>query len=290
MSSREWKTVYALIRQFARQLSGQKWPPTHSDELIVAMYYWSVAHDKPMVWACDRENYNRRFSPKRLPSQSCFSRRIRSPRCQHIMEQVGMELADVKNPSGVNYVDSRPMPVGGCSKDVEARPGRVYGGKARGYRLHALVSDDKRLLNWAVTAMNEPETRSIHELIKTADSIGEVIIADAVFDASYLYDAVAKRGSTLIAAIRKDRLNSQLRRSHSSPQRIAAVMNWKHGVSQYLYKDRIMVEATFGNMSSYGGGLGPLPAWVRTHERVTRWIGAKIALYHARLKHRRAAA
>ena len=51
-----------------------------------------------------------------------------------------------------------------------------------------------------------------------------------------------------------------------------------------------MVETTFGNMSSYGGGLGPLPAWVRTLRRVKRWIGVKIAPYHARLACKRAAA
>ena len=166
----------------------------------------------------------------------------------------------------------------------------MSGGMARGYRLHALVSDDQRLINWAVTAMNEPETPHAERLIETATNVGEVILADAVFDASYLYDAAAARGSTLVACIRDSRLNTQLRRGRNSDERIAAVDHWKHGVSKYLYRDRIRVETTFGNMSSFGGGLGPLPAWVRTLDRVTRWVGVKIALYHLRLNQRRAAA
>jgi hypothetical protein len=35
-----------------------------------------------------------------------------------------------------------------------------------------------------------------------------------------------------------------------------------------------------------GGGLGPLPAWIRRLERTRRWVGCKIVLYHARLQWR----
>ena len=40
----------------------------------------------------------------------------------------------------------------------------------------------------------------------------------------------------------------------------------------------------------YGGGLGPLPPWVRTLERARRWVGAKLILHHARLAVKRAVA
>ena len=39
----------------------------------------------------------------------------------------------------------------------------------------------------------------------------------------------------------------------------------------------------FSALSCYGGGLGPLPAWVRRITRVTRWVTAKVALYNARI-------
>lgn len=290
MSSQEWKLVYQTIQQHARRGFRPKWRPTYSDALIVAMFFWATEHDRPMVWACDRNNYSRLFRPKDLPSVSQFSRRLRSLRCEQLIDAVGKTLAGVDYPSDVNYLDGRPFVVGGCSKDRDAKRGRVRGGKAKGYRLHALVSDDQRILNWAVTGLNVAETTAARVLIDEAVVVGDVLLGDAVFDASPLYDAAARRAATLVAAIRDDRLRSKPRRNRNSPERIAAVENWTHGVSKYVYKDRVKVETTFGNMSSYGGGLGPLPAWVRTGPRVRRWIGVKIALYHARIACRRAAA
>jgi hypothetical protein len=49
-------------------------------------------------------------------------------------------------------------------------------------------------------------------------------------------------------------------------------------------------ELSFGNQPMYGGGLGPLPAWVRTLERVRCWAGAKVIIHHAQLAVKRAAA
>jgi hypothetical protein len=290
MSSREWNVVYQTIKQVARRMPKPRWRPEYSDTLIVAMYLWAAYHDRPQDWACRRENYRSLFRPRRLPSPSRFSRRIRSERCQTLLTEVYRRIADVENASAANYIDGRPFPVGGCSKDRQARRGRVQGGKARGYRLHSLVSDDRRVLNWAVTPMNEAETTCARLLIETAPAVADVILGDGVFDASHLYDAAAARGSMLVAAIRKDRLESKPRANRNSPERIAAVEHWKHGVARYVYRDRINVEGTFGNQSSYGGGLGPLPAWVRTLPRVTRWIGAKLILYHARLHCRNSAA
>lgn len=290
MSSREWDEVYRTVKQVARRMPRPRYKPVFGDALIVSMYLWSVHHDRTQGWACRRENYNSQFRPTRLPSESRFSRRIRSERCQRLLTEVNREMADVGQPGNTNCLDGRPFVVGGCSKDRQAKPGRVRGGKARGYRMHALTSEDRRVLNWVITPMNEAESTRAHQLIETATAVGNIILADAVFDASYLYDAAAARGSMLIAAIRKDRLKSQPRANRNSPERIAAVENWKNGLSQYLYRDRIMVEGTFGNQSSYAGGLGPLPAWVRTLPRVTRWIGAKLILYHARLRLRVAAA
>lgn len=286
MSSREWAVVYQTIKQVARRMPKPRWRPEYSDTLIVAMYQWAVHHDRPQGWACCRESYNSHFRPGRLPSQSRFSRRIRSERCRTLMTEVYKQIADVENPSDANYIDARPFPIGGCSKDRQARFGRVRGGKARGYRLHSLVSDNRRVLHWAVTPMNEAETTCARLLIDTAPAVADVILGDAVFDASHLYDAAAARGSILVAAIRKDRLTSKPRAYRNSPNRMAALNCWKSGLAKYVYRDRIAVEGTFGNQSSYGGGLGPLPAWVRTLPRVTRWIGAKLILYHARLQAR----
>ena len=39
------------------------------------------------------------------------------------------------------------------------------------------------------------------------------------------------------------------------------------------------IERVFGVLCCTAGGLGALPPWVRTLDRVRRWVGAKIVLY-----------
>ena len=131
--------MYRLIVRAARRQPRPKRTPTYSDVLIVAMHLWTVQHDRPQCWACDRRHYHRPFLPRKLPSISRFNRRIRTPRCQAILQLVEAWSRPAA-PAELQFLDSRPLPVGPCRKDRQARPGRVYGGFARGYRLHAALS------------------------------------------------------------------------------------------------------------------------------------------------------
>ena len=45
-----------------------------------------------------------------------------------------------------------------------------------------------------------------------------------------------------------------------------------------LLQDRQEIERRFGQWVNWGGGLTCLPAWVRTHRRVRRWVQAKLVL------------
>jgi hypothetical protein len=38
------------------------------------------------------------------------------------------------------------------------------------------------------------------------------------------------------------------------------------------------IERRLGNLCCFGGGLAPLPAWVRTPHRVARWVAAKLII------------
>ena len=100
MSSHEWREGYRMIRKMDRTLQPAKRRPVYSDVLIVAMYLWSVAHDRPQLWACDRQNYHPTWLPKLLPSQSHFNRRLRSPR-MHVWHHDYAWPAD--RPYGVNF-------------------------------------------------------------------------------------------------------------------------------------------------------------------------------------------
>lgn len=56
------------------------------------------------------------------------------------------------------------------------------------------------------------------------------------------------------------------------------------------YRERAAIERIFSALSSFAGGLGPLPNWVRALRRVTRWVTAKLVIYHAILLCRKAPA
>ena len=52
---------------------------------------------------------------------------------------------------------------------------------------------------------------------------------------------------------------------------------------QALYARRITIEQSFGQATSFGGGLAPLPAWVRGLDRVRTWVWAKLLINAARI-------
>lgn len=285
MSSHEWRRVYQTIRRIDRSLPRPKRRPEYSDALIVAMYVWAVGHDRPQSWACRRESYDTRFRPRALPSQSRFNRRIRSPRCQDILKRLPEFTCPPHTPGMMHHLDSRPLPVGPCSKDAEAKPGRVYGGFARGYRLHACTRADAYFAGFQVTALNVSEKPVAFELLTRVRPDGW-ILADGNFDSGVLYERAAQGGGQLLAPPR-----SGSGRGHRkpNPHRVHAIRLWTF-MGSWARRERKAIDRFFGQHSSYGGGLAPLPAWVRTLDRVTAWITAKIALYHVRLTIRNHAA
>jgi hypothetical protein len=74
-----------------------------------------------------------------------------------------------------------------------------------------------------------------------------------------------------------------------NPYRALALYLWQSH-EHWIREQRKAIDRFFGQHSSCGGGLCPLPAWVRTQPRVTRWVQAKIILYHVRLSSRGKAA
>ncbi|HMQ14834.1 MAG TPA: hypothetical protein PKC49_02565 [Phycisphaerae bacterium] len=82
-----------------------------------------------------------------------------------MLEAVFRALAPVPADGCACVLDARPLVVGPCSKDRDARAGRVYGGFARGYRVHALVDEDGVVFAWKLTAMNEAEPDAALELL-----------------------------------------------------------------------------------------------------------------------------
>jgi len=71
-----------LLLQFYRWLMSLSLPRIKrvqfSDRWISLIFLWSVLCDRPMSWACRRENWPSELAFAQLPSSSTLSRRLRS--------------------------------------------------------------------------------------------------------------------------------------------------------------------------------------------------------------------
>jgi hypothetical protein len=283
MDSYVWKTVYQAIRDVDRVVPRRGRRKSYSDVLIVGMYIWSVWHDRPLCWACDRQHYASCFRPRRLPSVSQFCKRIKTDRCNRILQKVHERLARIDLMSELSFLDGRVLRVGPYTKDAGAKSGPAPGGMAKGYKLHAWGTRDGRIPIWSVMSLNVSEKTVAGELLRYQRANG-IVLADANYDAGWLYDRVDDDGGQLITPLPK---NAGCGHRPQSQARLRAAAYWP-GLGGYVYGERLGVERIFAHQSAYGGGLAPLPAWVRTLPRVRRWVGAKLILYHARLTVRRA--
>lgn len=280
MSSQEWKTVYHTIRLVNRSVAPEGRRPSYPDTLIVAMYMWCVWNDRPLCWAADRANYTSVFRPRRLPSRSQFCRRIKTRRCQALLQRVSDRLADddMSESPRIALMDGRAFCVRDHSTDPDAKTGYASGGFARGYKLHAIARENGRFTDIRVTPMNVSEKRVARELIAQGQDIG-ILLADQGYESGSLYDHAREHGVILMTPLSK---NAGGGHRPQSKARLFAKKLWDYG-GEVLYRRRDAIERFFSQLSSFGGGLAPLPPWVRRLERVERWITAKVLIYHARL-------
>lgn len=285
MSSHVWRIIYQAIVRMNRAVAYDHRQCQYSDILIVAMYVWSVCHDRPRCWAARRESYYGPFRPRKIPSRSQFERRLKSPRCTALLRATWDALAASDDEPTIHYLDGRALPVGPYSHDGDAGRGYVAGQFAKGYKLHALTRNDGKIAAWRVMPLNVCEKTVARELIADARPRG-LVLADGNYDAGWLYDHVLTHGALLFTPVPR-----HVGGGHrpQSAARLLVGRLWQHGGAQ-LYKLRTTVERQFSSQSCFGGGLGPLPAWVRGLPRVTPWVGTKLMIYHVRLMLQQAAA
>lgn len=284
MSNPLWAELYAVIVRESRAMGHRGRRATFSDRLIVAMFFWMVLHDRTQQWACERSSYGCSFRPRALPSPSRFSRRLRSERCAQLLNRV-VEAFRGSPQAGYYFLDSRPLTIGACSKDPDGPAGRVYGGFARGYRLHSLIDENGVVVAWRVASMNVAEMKVAPELLGQAPP-ESLVLADANYDRTPLYEGANAAGVTLLARPRK---NAGKGHRRQSPIRLASIALWNEDAEKYI-RMRWHVERAQAHQSIFAGGLQPLPTWIRRLHRVERWVAAKLAIYHARLTQKTRAA
>jgi len=269
-----WSLLYCTVRATAQDFS-QKYKQIPSWVLVVTLL-WAALHDRPVCWACDRWNWtDTSLRPRRLPSPATMSRRIDGVAVGLLWRAVEQRLRELaaRQPVLLSFLDGKPLPVGGCSKDPDARYGRGAGVTAKGYKLHAIWSNGVLPETWEVTALNAHEPTVAKRLIPLLRGTG-YMLADGNYDVNALFDVAWRCGYQLVTAPPK----APPGRRRQSPQRLHSIEMMSRPFGKSLYQQRIAIEAAFGNATTFGGGLGPLPAWVRGLDRVRTWVWAKLLI------------
>jgi hypothetical protein len=269
-----WKRIYRNVCGVAGVDHNTR--HRHKDIQIVGVLLWAAINDRPIYWACDPGQWADAIRPCDLPSQACMSRRLRSQPVLALLERCYRAMRD-SLPSGmIKYIDAKPLPVGGCSKDKDALYGRAASCKAKGYKLFALydavsgAADD-----WILGHMSRSEQNAADDLlVRIAPEL--VIVGDGEYDVSRLYDLAASRESALLAPAPADAKGTG--HHYLSPHRKNGLALARSTAGAELLMSRIGIEQSFGNFTSFHGGLGPLPAWVRRPHRVAVWVAAKFLI------------
>jgi hypothetical protein len=268
-----WKTIVTLLRSLDKLRNSTRF--TFRDEDIVQVYYWAVIHDRPTLWACQKENWpiHRRKQP--LPSPSAMSRRLRSRRVKALLDALERRVIASKQPGLFWMIDGKPLTIGGCSKDRQAGYGRAAGGKAKGYEVHALIGSDGAVAIWRLAPMNKDERVMAQRLLKAAPpEVYGYILADANYDSNEVHRVGDQRGNLQVVSPRRygPGKGTGHRKQTEGRLRSMVILESAFGAfGEQLRQERVEIERQYGNLTNWGGGLSGLPAWVRTHRRVHRW-------------------
>jgi Transposase DDE domain len=280
MEHQLWKAIVAVLRGLDKPRTPTRFG--YADEDIVLVYYWSVICDRPTSWACRPEHWPLHLRRRPLPSAATMSRRLRSPAVIALLDALERRVTAPKGPGLFWILDGKPLPIGGCSKDRQAGYGKAAGGKAKGYKLHALVGSDGSTAQWRVAPMNKDERVMAERLVKAAPpEVVGYLLADANFDSNPLHRVCDARGDLQLVTPRRygPGKGTGHRKQTAGRLRSMAIMEGPFpAFGGRLHRDRAAVERQFGNLTNWGGGLTCLPAWVRTHRRVRRWVQAKLVL------------
>jgi hypothetical protein len=280
MERQLWKLIVALMATLDTA------PPStrlnFSDQRIVGVFYWAVIHDRPTSWACQKKHWPLDLRKHDLPSSATMSRRLRSAKVMTLLKALECRVVAPKTPGLFWMIDGKPLTISGCSKDRQAGYGRAAGGKAKGYKIHAIIGSDGSIAQWGVAPMNRDERAMAERLVKRLPpEIAGYLIADGNYDSNPLHKQCEAHGNLQLVTPRRygaGKGTGHRKQTTGRLRSMAIVESPFAAFGDQLRLDRSEIERQFGNLTNWGGGLACLPAWVRTHRRVYRWVQAKIVL------------
>lgn len=278
MEGELWRRLYQLVMDVAKDYP-RKSHVIYSDEWILLVNLWSVLHDRPQGWACDPRHWSpTALNDRPLPSQGCLSVRLRTVSLRRLLEAVMLEARRRLPASLVKCIDAKPLPVGGHSKDRDAKRGRAANGQARGYKLYA-VYDGPAVDGWQLSPMNQSESVVARQLAPHAAAWGGAyLLGDSLYDSNPLHEKTSACGMQLVAPRKKPRTGLGARIHHPSRLRSIDLLEGPGRFGRRLYACRGSIEQRFGQAGNLGCGLGPLPHWVRRPHRVALWVSCKLLI------------
>ena len=282
-----WRRLYHLIMEVGETL--RLVDVTFQPHIVLLVFFWAALHDRPVSWACEPRNWaTTTLRPARLPSTSTMSRRLRRVDTAMLMRAVVARIRREGDETLITLIDGKPLTIGGASGDPEARCGRAAGLLAKGYKLFAVWGGRPAPEAFRVYPMNKSEIRVAVEMMPDLCG-GGYMLGDGEYDASPVYDAAAAAGYQLLAP--REHPEAGLGHHYQSPFRLRCIELLRSSFGQEIYGLRGDIERRYGVLTSFGGGLSPLPAWVRHQDRAWMWTTAKLVVNAARiLRNKRLAA
>jgi hypothetical protein len=260
-----------------------------SDFDILKVWFWAVIHDRPVSWATKQRNWAIHQRKLNLPSDATMSRRLRSSSVRELLKTLEAKIICPKSNDGlVWFIDGKPLPIGGCSKDRQAGYGRSAGGKAKGYKLHAIIGKNGDLASWRIAPMNKDERVMAERMLKSTKIAGYVV-ADGNYDSNELFKTCDDKQNLQLVVRRRNGSKSGLGHRKQSAGRLRSrdiLENPDPKFGNELISQRNSIERYFGNLTNWGGGITCLPSWARTYRRVHRWVQAKLLLNGLRRSNR----
>jgi hypothetical protein len=287
MDGKLWDRVYQMVETVEHPENDAV--VTHSDRTIVLVQLRAAADDRPVSWACRTENWIGLKPPPSWPSQPTVSRRLRTDSVQALYDRIWSWLKNQPRttaasrtpakPNLVRKVDGRALTINPFSKDPDARWGWALRGYGFGYKFHAVWGDAPVPEAWDLQPLNTSESRVAAESLipqLPAASGKRYLIGDSAYDSNPLHAVAAERGYQLLAPPKRP--GTQLSHRPHHPGRIAALEQLNTPYGKRLYRRRAEIEREFGHWALRHEGLDELPAHVRRHPRVKRFVHAKLIL------------
>jgi hypothetical protein len=276
-----WPPLYHLVSEVGKAM--RLTDVTFQPHVIALVFLWAALHDRPVAWACRERNWSTTtLRPVTLPSPSTMSRRLRRLDTALFLRALIAAIRRTGAPRLIAVIDGKPLPVGGASGDPDAHCGHGAAHLARGYKLYAVWDGRPVPAVYRVHALNTNEDKVAEEMLPDLSGVGGYLLGDGEYDANGVFDAAGAAGYQLLAP-REDPA-AGLGHHYQSPYRLRCIALMGTPFGRAVFHARGTVERAFGHLTSFGGGLAPLPSWVRHEERVWLWVTAKLLINAMRIK------